>query len=134
MEFKRARRRDRKLDLTPLIDVVFLLIVFLILTTNFQQPSLTLDLPSGTSDENADREDAVLIELDARGHLALDGVGISQADLISGLQDRLASSSEAVVRLLADQDVAYGDLLPLIDLIRSSGARAIDLVHGGKTP
>ena len=59
MDFERPRRRQRAIELTPLIDVVFLLLVFLILTANFQQPSLELDLPGGASDD-ASVERAVL--------------------------------------------------------------------------
>ena len=134
MEFTRPRRRHRGLDLTPLIDVVFLLIVFLILTASFQEPSLTLDLPSGSTAENSDRESVLLVELDAQGHLAVDGDSVATDSFQKALEAALGSAEQRVVRLLADRRVEYGELLPVIERIRASGAQAIDLVHDGGAP
>ncbi len=128
MEFTRPSRRHTGLDLTPLIDVVFLLIVFLILTANFQQPSLSLDLPGGSSDDDA-RERVILVELDANGQLALDGVPVQRAALASALGTALEPLEQRAVRLLADEHVEYGALLPIIEEIRAAGASAVDLVH-----
>jgi len=130
MEFTRPRRRHSGLDLTPLIDVVFLLIVFLILTANFQQPSLSLDLPGGSSEDDA-RERVVLVELDASGNLALDGVPVERAAFAGELDAALEQLDQRAVRLLADEHVEYGALLPIIEEIRAAGASAVDLVHEG---
>lgn len=128
MEFKRTRKRHRGLDLTPLIDVVFLLIVFLILTTNAHQPTLSLDLPGGVSEDEAN-ERVVQVELDANGNLALDGEPCSLDELREALQVALEPQSERAVRLYADEHVEYGELLPVIEQIRAAGASAIDMVH-----
>ena len=131
MDFTRARRRHGGLDLTPLIDVVFLLIVFLILTANFQQPSLSLDLP-GASSEDEVRERVVIVELDAEGALALDGERLEASALRSALESALEPLEMRAVRLMADEHVEYGELLPVIDEVRAAGAEAIDLVHEGQ--
>ncbi|MEM7517885.1 MAG: biopolymer transporter ExbD, partial [Planctomycetota bacterium] len=62
MDFQRSRRRRTGLELTPLIDVVFLLLVFLILTANFQMPSMSLDLPGGTTEDESE-EQVVIVEI-----------------------------------------------------------------------
>ena len=128
MDFTRSRKRHGGLDLTPLIDVVFLLIVFLILTANFQQPSLSLELPGGTSEDES-HEQVVLVELDAMGQLALDGTPVDKSALGPALEAALAETSKRAVRLFADEEVSYGDLLPIIEQVRASGAEAVDLVH-----
>lgn len=130
MDFKRNRRNRSVLDLTPLIDVVFLLIVFLILTANFQQPSLSLDLPGGNS-EDEPQEQSVMVELDAEGNLAIDGLAIGGDGLGAALGSALDATSKRAVRLLADEQVTYGELMPVIEEIRAAGALAVDLVHQG---
>lgn len=131
MEFVRRRRRRHPIELTPLIDVVFLLLVFLILTTNFQQPALELDLPGGSADESQD-ERAVLIELTAGGELSVDGVAVGLDTLGQSLRAALGRLEAPVVRLRADERAPYGLVMPVIEAARGAGARTVDLVHDGR--
>jgi len=133
MELRRRRRAPRGIELTPLIDVVFLLLVFLILTANFQPAVLELELPGGATEE-AGQEPAVLLELAADGTLALDGAAVTASALDGALRAALVPLASRAVRLRADERVPFGRLLPVIEAARASGARTFDLEHAGGRP
>lgn len=129
MEFSRRPRRRSNIELTPLIDVVFQLLVFFLLTSSFLQPSLRLDLPRGGTMDDADPT-PILLEIDGDGKLALDGAPIERAKLREELERALADGRTAV-RLSGDSDMTYGIFVEALDAARAAGAAHFDLVHSG---
>jgi biopolymer transport protein ExbD len=83
MNFRRHRRReDLGVDITPLIDVVFLLLIFFMVSTTFiRETQLRIDLPEATG-EPAEREpDALEITVDARGDYSVNNRLLLRSDL-----------------------------------------------------
>jgi len=74
IEYKR-RRGHHAIELTPLIDVVFQLLIFFMVGAQFIQPETQLDLPIGKGGERPD-DIAIKVELTLDGKLTLDGEGI----------------------------------------------------------
>jgi biopolymer transport protein ExbD len=126
--FSRRKRKTAGIDLTPLIDSVFLLLVFLILTTGSYQPSLALELPSGSTDDPS-AEQAVLVELASSGSVHIDGSPVDAESLEQALTESLAPLELRVVRLRAAKDAPYEAVVSLIETGRRAGAEAFDLVH-----
>lgn len=129
MEFPRRPRRRSNIELTPLIDVVFQLLVFFLLTSSFLQPSLRLDLPRGGTVDEADPT-PILLEIDRDGRLSLDGAIIERSALREELERALADGRTAV-RLSGDSDMTYGLFVEALDAARAAGAAHFDLVHSG---
>ena len=129
MEFPRRPRRRSNIELTPLIDVVFQLLVFFLLTSSFVQPSLRLDLPSGGVQDEADPT-PILLDIDGDGNLALDGRPIVRAKLREELETAL-SDGRAAVRLSGDAEMSCGIFVEALDAARAAGAAHFDLVHNG---
>ena len=69
----RNRRRGSSIDVTPLLDAAFILIIFLLVTTAFktENNAFDLELPTASSNEVVVRPNACVIEIDAEGKLAL---------------------------------------------------------------
>ncbi|MEM9381325.1 MAG: biopolymer transporter ExbD [Planctomycetota bacterium] len=109
MEFRRRKRRGSALELTPLIDVVFQLLVFFLLTASFVQPSLRLDLPSGEASDEPDAK-PILVEIDASGTLRVDGDVIRRDGLEEALRAALEDDRTAV-RLSGDREPAFQEWL-----------------------
>ncbi|MEM6572292.1 MAG: biopolymer transporter ExbD [Planctomycetota bacterium] len=129
MEFRRRKRGRSALELTPLIDVVFQLLVFFLLTASFVQPSLRLDLPSGEASDEPDSK-PIMVEIDAAGTLRVDGDVVPR----DGLEDALRAALEddrTAVRLSGDREMAYGMFVEALDAARRAGAAHFDLVHDG---
>jgi biopolymer transport protein ExbD len=126
MEFpaRRRARRDRE-NVVPLINVVFLLLIFFLLAGTLRSPDrFQIDPPAGRLGEAAAPGEMVVL-LGPRGRLALDG---EEMDL-RGIEVRLAGADGPAppVQLRADAAAAAGDLLPLLEALRRAGVERIEL-------
>ena len=118
----RRSRRNPLPDLTPLVDILFLLILFFVLTTTFLRQGLLVDLPSG---EGESRENSpVRVLLTAQGDLYWDDEPLSEAEL----RGRLSEEAPESISLEADRRVPYGGVVRIFSLLRSSGVEHVLLV------
>ena len=128
IEFPRPRRTRLTIDMAPLIDVVFLLLVFFMLTSTFLPPALPLDLP-GTANREAAPQEPVVVSLDARRVIALNGEVVAPEAFGKRLAALLAESGKSSILFRGDRSVDYGSFLGLMDQARAAGARKMSLVH-----
>lgn len=121
----RKSRDSAKLDLTPLIDVVFLLIIFFMVTTTFNNfGSVQIDLPSSTiqqTDKNKSIE--IIIDKDGNYHISENGK-ITQVQF-SDLDSYLKSAKEATVS--ADKNLKYQTIMDVITKIKENGVDNLGL-------
>lgn len=125
MRFRRPSSLKVAIDIAPLVDVVFLLVIFFAVSTTFLESSgLKLDLP--TSSATVDRvAEELTVSLDADGRLEFGGELVERDRLREALSRALEERSEKIVVLRADSTVDHGDVVALMDLIRSAGAQAL---------
>ncbi|MEX2320333.1 MAG: biopolymer transporter ExbD, partial [Saccharospirillum sp.] len=72
MRFRRSRQEEAQVNLTPLIDVVFLLLIFFMVSTTFtRETQLQIDLPESSSDAVLGDERPIEIQVDAQGQYAV---------------------------------------------------------------
>ncbi len=129
MRFKRRLRARAIVDLVPMIDVVFQLILFFLVSTTFAiLPGITLKLPeSSTAEPTAMTRLAVAVVDRDEVYLNDDRMTLRE------LEARLAKISEAEraeiksVTLEADRAVSYGLTIEVLDILRKSGFRGINL-------
>ena len=121
----KKKRESAILDLTPLIDVVFLLIIFFMVTTTFNNfGSVQIDLPSSTiqqTDKNKSIE--IIIDKDGNYHISEDGK-ITQVQF-SDLDAYLKSEKEATVS--ADKNLKYQTIMDVITKIKENGVDNLGL-------
>jgi biopolymer transport protein ExbD len=125
MRFGRPSSLRVAIDMAPLVDVIFLLVIFFAVSTTFLESSgLKLDLP--TSSSTADREvEDLTVSLDADGQLELDGESIQREALGTRLREMLEGRTAKVVVLRADTTTTHGEVVAIMDIIRGSGAEAL---------
>ena len=100
-------RRTADIDITPLIDVLFMLIIFFVLTTSFVQGALNVDLPIGSPSGSSSGKQVVLtVERDSS--LLWAGERISSGDLASRVAKAVAGSEDILVA--GDRAARYGDV------------------------
>ncbi|MEW6445959.1 MAG: ExbD/TolR family protein [Pseudomonadota bacterium] len=127
MNFRRGGRDEISLDLTPLIDVVFLLLLFFMLTTTFVHAQrLKVDLPQAGQSEASEEKDPWVIEIDARGQYAINGDAVSAAMLAERLRAIPESHAETRVLIRADGQASHQSVVHALDAARAAG-----LVHIG---
>lgn len=126
--FTRPKRPSHTIDLAPLIDVVFLLLVFFMLTSSFSPPALPLQLPKAQGDQTPE-SNAVVVSLDSEGILAVDGEVIAFDDFEVVLRRAVEATGSPRVHFRGDQTAEYGRFLGLMDRARRVGVEQFHLVH-----
>ena len=127
MEFEGRSRIHSHLDMAPLIDVVFLLLVFFMLTSTFLVPeAIELELPASKTASNSEQT-PIVISSDAAGQLRLNGEAVSLTALAEALKPLLEQDPEQAITLRSDRQTPLSRLLQIMDEIRTAGGRNIAL-------
>jgi biopolymer transport protein ExbD len=124
----RSQAHNAGIDITPLMDIVFQLLLFFILTSAMLQPGLPLDLPGSSRDHGQAEADRV-ISVDGNGGVFLDEAPVSMDALESILGSLAGEKPDAVVILRGDRLVQYGSFFAVLDSIRSAGIRTVNLAY-----
>ena len=129
MNFKGRERDDVSLDMTPLIDVVFLLLIFFMLTASFTQAQrLKVELPKAEQGENAqDQNKEWVIEIDAQGNYALNGEALAGEQLTVRLRELPDRSEDTVIQIRADAKSEHQAVVRALDAARAAGLTHIGL-------
>ncbi|MEJ5358328.1 MAG: biopolymer transporter ExbD [Desulfobacterales bacterium] len=128
MEFERRRRKNARIDLAPLVDIVFNLLLFFLITYSISlDPAIRVRLPeSETADARA--EEPIVISLTREGGVFLGDRPLSLGELAPALRADLSLLPERAVRIRADREAAVGLLVQLIDRVRQAGCSAFSVV------
>jgi len=129
MEFE-GRQRQRKIPtLTPLIDIVFLLLVFFMLTAHFiKDQSIDITLPEAESAVNLEEDNTVEILLDKEGRILIGKDYIAPDQLETILKAMLQARHKKQVILRGDTDSRLGLTVEVMDAARKAGAESLDIV------
>ena len=128
MEFRTKRREDPLIEMAPLIDVVFLLLLFFMVTTQFiSLPGLKLTLPGIDPGQTVTATDKLEVHITAAGDLYIDGNPVAEDRVGEELRKKVVDSESAVVVLLADENTAHGRVVSLMDKIRRNGFKRVVL-------
>ena len=133
MNFRPAKKsRGLVINITSLIDVMFLLLIFFMVTSTFKnQPAINLVLPrSATASETVDTP--AILYLTAAGEVYLNDSLVAEDEIESVLLQLREATEEDRMVLRADQSAAHGDVVELIDLIKQSGFTRVSL--SARTP
>lgn len=129
MQFEGRRRTSQVPNLTPLIDIVFLLLVFFMLTSHFvQEQALNIDLPVADSGEAVSEDDQLEVVLNAEGLLLIDEHIVEADSLEAVLRQQLAERREKLVRVRGDRGAPLGKAVTVLDAARKAGADGVDIV------
>ncbi len=128
MKFQRRLQPMVNVDLVPMIDVVFQLVVFFMLSSTLvTRTGLNLDLPDAGSAQEAVTSSVVL------SVVSEDEIYVgSDRYTLAELSDRLATEREAFedrsIAIEADRDLSYGTMVAVLDILRRNGFRGANLV------
>lgn len=126
----RPKRAPVQLDLTPLIDVVFLLLIFFLVTAayaNGEQTVIPVELPQGTSGDTApENEQVTLVVRGATEFVLQTSAGATRiegdiGELRLALEAIFDTSPSAAVFLRGDRSVSYGTVMEVLDVARTIG-------------
>ena len=105
---------EPSIDLTPLIDTIFMLLIFFIMTTTFSRPVLDIVLPASSEAEASDSRREQVISIRADGSLHYEGRRIEKSELDAVLSER----PEALLNLYVDQKAPFEAFVGVVDMAK----------------
>ena len=118
MNFRQLRRPEVSINLTPLIDVVFLLLIFFMVSTSFSElTQLVVDLPQAEGTP-ASADTSVLLVVDVAGNMTLDGEPVPNnvRGLSAAMGERLSGNTDIPVTLSADAMTPHQYVVTAMDV------------------
>lgn len=135
MEFERSVKSRRRLNLTPLIDVIFLLIVFFLLTSEFatiENISLSVSaVEEGEDVMKSSADGSILVVLERGGVFVLDNERYDLSSLRSKLEGLILRNQGRDVVIKSTAEVSVQDVVTAMDQVKAAGGRNISLAQEG---
>lgn len=122
MRFGAARRPDPVIDVTPMIDIVFQLVLFFMVSTQFvQHPGIQVDLPRSSAQTVLTDSKQVTVWMSNQGAVYVDDAPVSSDQLRRILENKAQGDPNTMVVLKADTGVSHGRVVSVMDLAHGLG-------------
>jgi biopolymer transport protein ExbD len=119
------RKRSVILNVTSLIDVLFLLLIFFMISTTFlSQPAIKMELPKAKHSDVV-RQKPLVVYIDQQGSVYLNDEPMEVPLLGEALRLRLADSAEKSLVLKADSRVSHGHVVEVLDIVKGAGVKKL---------
>jgi biopolymer transport protein TolR len=117
-----------QINVTPLVDVMLVLLVIFMVTAPILQQGVTINLPKVRAAALTGEETQLVVAVDAKGQIYLNDVSMKEPDLGAKLRAILKERPDRQVFLRADQQVRYGVVAHVIATIKGAGVERLGMV------
>jgi biopolymer transport protein ExbD len=125
MKFRRKKEQVSDVDMSPLIDMVFILLIFFMVSSTFvKDMKLDLERPGASSASRASSK-VIRVYIDNTGETYVDGQPVKTWAIQGKLRDMLRASTEKSVLVVTDDSIAVEKLIDVVDQCRLSGAKDV---------
>jgi biopolymer transport protein ExbD len=125
MRFRQKKELDQAVDISPLIDMVFILLIFFMVSTTFvKDMKLDLERPGASSASRASSK-VIKVYIDSQAQTYIDNQPIKVWAIQSKLRDLLRASTEKSVLVVTDDTIPVDKLIEVVDQCRLSGAKDV---------
>ena len=122
MRFRKRESKVVDVDMSPLIDMVFILLIFFMVSSTFvKDMKLDLQRPGASSASRASSK-VIRVYIDNLGESYIDGQPVKTWAIQSKLRDMLRTSTEKSILVITDSTIAVDKLIDVVDQCRLSGA------------
>lgn len=119
------------INVTPLVDVMLVLLIVFMITAPMLSAGLKVDLPQAKTAQPLDPKQPVVITVTKEGALTIGGETIAREDIASAVR-KLLAGEDRHVHVRGDREVAYGEVVALMDHLAAHGIVKIALLATGK--
>lgn len=126
MRFKRNKENEPGLGIAPLVDIVFLLLIFFMLTSHFDIASgIRISLPKAAHRVLQQEKENITLVMDSNGKIYLKGKKIKDSELEKKIHLLVEKKDMIHLVLQADKEARHGRVVQIMDLAKSAGIRSI---------
>ncbi len=120
-------------NVVPLCDVLLVLLIIFMIVTPLVQKGVDVQLPNAQFTTNMPDSPEIILSIKKDGTLYLKDAKIAIENLQNTLEEALLTATEKKLFLRADQDLEYGKIVDILDLIRESGIEVMGIITEKKT-
>ena len=125
MQFKTKQKSKIIINITSLIDVMFLLLIFLLISSTFlEQPGIKLELPETKNTETVKQREFTLF-VDKSGKIFLNETEVTESELEERIKKVLPEMKDKAIILKADNSASHGVVVRVMDIIKKGGVKKL---------
>ncbi len=125
MQFREKRVTKSIINLTPMVDMLFLILLFFLVTSSFiEQPNIKLELPSTKYASTSKIEERVLT-ISQDGKLFFQNEPVERKNLVTVLKNAFSKHDDRTLVLRADKNVPYGVVVDVMDAAKGAGLKRV---------
>lgn len=125
--FTKARLKNKPVFMIiPMIDIIFFLLVFFMMNSlqTIAQKALSVQLPQAQSAQTP-AQMPIILTVDSEGHITMDNKPVSYDEATALMQQHMSENSNAAVILQADRRTAHGQVVAVMDMLKSAGVKKL---------
>ena len=117
------------INVTPLVDVMLVLLIIMMLIAPMLQQGIAVTLPeAGNTGDKPDTQDQTVVSIDSRGKIYVNAIPAASDDLVPRVQRALEDKKEKLVYLKGDKDAQYSAIMDAMDALRKAQIENIALI------
>jgi biopolymer transport protein ExbD len=122
MQFRRPRKDDARIDITPLVDMVFLLLIFFMLSTTFiVTPGIKVNLPQSSAEKVTQEKNEVQVVITEDNKVFVESIPVDRGELEDRLAEAARRDPKTLVIIKADAKSIHGKVVEVMDIAKQSG-------------
>lgn len=118
------------INITPMLDLAYVLLVIFILMTTAGVQGLTMNLPKPSNKPSTEKHDMKIVQVQQGGTLTINGVGVSMAELETQLNQAKAMDPKVNIMIKGQAQAPYAGVISVIDLVNRLQIENVGLVTG----
>jgi biopolymer transport protein ExbD len=122
-----SKKPYNEINITPLVDLTFVLLIIFILLTTAAVQGIKVDLPTASASQTLDQPKSRVIAVANDGTVSIDAVPVSMTELEQELRVSMASEPELAVILRGDRAVQYDQIMQVLDLCSKVGVASLGM-------
>jgi biopolymer transport protein ExbD len=127
------REEEAEINITPMLDVVFIMLIFFIVTTSFvSEIGVDVNRPSNQPEQEQKISEVIAIRIERTGKIVIQGRTIDIRAVRANIESSLAAKADAPVVIVADREADAGLLVRVIDQARVAGAETVSLAAAAR--
>ncbi|QXQ05303.1 biopolymer transporter ExbD [Sphingosinicellaceae bacterium] len=122
-----GKKPYNEINITPLVDLTFVLLIIFILLTTAAVQGIKVDLPSASSTQALNQPKSRVIAVADDGTVSIDAIPVSMAELELQLRSSIAATPDLAVILRGDRSVQYDQVMAVLDLCSKVGVPSLGM-------